>query len=423
MAGGCAAVNVELMTISTTMTAREAPAPDGSAEQGGRRTTRAAYAALGWVVLFFAFHLYWYAGGSFASPGELPPLNEKPNRLETSAGVHALVASTVNVIVDAAWPLGALVCLAIARGWAQGRLARPAKALVWVGCVVLLLRGGAGILDDATRATGLLPNGITGLSLKDTTGHAHLRWTDWTIDGYFLVGGIIFWLLAVVYRAQHVHARRRSAGDPARSQGSPRNELVGVIETSPAEVLSEDDAPSGPQRPAPRWAERLAHAIPLLVLPSSLWRLAVAFGFSMGMLNDAGELDVVRGWPAVYIVAITLVSEAVALTAFGLVRPPGEEVPPWLPIFGGRAVRPTAVSVAATVGSVALMLIWTVGFWQVWTSGTPGHMASPAWAAVFTICYAPLNLWGPALLALTWAYRRRTQEPDRIEPGTVQSQP
>jgi hypothetical protein len=143
----------------------------------------------------------------------------------------------------------------------------------------------------------------------------------------------------------------------------------------------------------------------------------------MGMLNDAGELDVVRGWPAVYIAAITLLSEAIALTAFGLVRPPGEEVPRWLPWFGGRAVRPTAVIVAATVGSVALMLIWTVGFWEVWTTGRPGAMASPAWAAVFTVCYAPLNLWGPALLALTWDYRRRVRGPARIEPGAERDTP
>jgi glycerol-3-phosphate acyltransferase PlsY len=140
----------------------------------------------------------------------------------------------------------------------------------------------------------------------------------------------------------------------------------------------------------------------------------------MGMLNDAGELDVVRGWPAVYIVAITLLSEAVALTAFGLVGPLGEEVPRWVPFFGGRGVRPKTVIVAATAGSVALMLIWTVGFWQVWTAGQPGAMASSAWAAVFTICYAPLNLWGPALLILTWAYRRRTQDSGWTEPGVEQ---
>ncbi|WP_232828484.1 hypothetical protein [Kribbella monticola] len=287
----------------------------------------------------------------------------------------------VEVPVDAAWPIGALVCLAIARGWARGRRARITKALVWVGCGVLLLRGGSGILDDVTRATGLLRNGITGLSAQATTGHDHLRWADWTIDAYFLAGGIIFWLLATLHRKQ-----------PTRS-----------------EVFSKDTATFEPvvQQPVPRWATRVAHLIPLLVLPSALWRWAVAFGFPMGMVNSSGELDVLRGWPAVYVAAISVLTEVVALTAFGLVQPLGEEIPRWSPFFGGRAVPPKAVIVAGTVGSVALFLIWTVGFWPVWTSGQPGPMAGPLWAAVFTICYAPLNLWAPALLTLTWAYRRR----------------
>jgi hypothetical protein len=337
------------------------------------------------VVLFFAFHIYWYLGGSLASPGELPHL--VPGTHSAAAGsAHArvqLVAWIVEVPVDSAWPIGALVCLAIARGWARGRLARATKALVWIGCAVLLLRGGAGLLDDLTRATGLLPDGITGVSLEATTGHSHLRWADWTIDAYFLAGGIVFWLLATLHRARSPHARRRGADDPAGYRPEPR--------------------------PAPRWARRLAHIVPLLVLPSGLWRWAVALGFPMGMVNSSGHLAVMRGWPAVYVAVISVVTEAVALTAFGLVRPPGEEFPRWLPYFGGRAVRPTGVIVAATVGSVALMLIWTVGFWHVWTHGRPGPMASPFWAAVFTTCYAPLNLWGPALLALTWAYRRRSR--------------
>lgn len=161
------------------------------------------------------------------------------------------------------------------------------------------------------------------------------------------------------------------------------------------------------QLSVPRWAEGVAHTIPFLVLPSSLWRLAVAFGFPMGQLNDAGELAVVRGWPAVYIAVISLLAEAVALTAFGLVRPWGEVAPAWLPFLGGRAVRPMVAIGAATVGSVALMLIWTVGFWDVWIGSQAHTMASPFWAAVFAICYAPLNFWGPALLALTVAYQRR----------------
>ena len=159
-------------------------APDRAAGDRARRATRAAYTALGWVVLFFAFHVYWYLGGSFASPGTLPG---RP---------HSLAAWIFGIVVDVAFPLGAFVCLAIARGWARGRLALPAAALVWFGCVLLLLRGGAGIIDDLTRATGLLPNGLTGLSTKETTGTAALRWSGWAIEAYFLAGGIIFGLLA-----------------------------------------------------------------------------------------------------------------------------------------------------------------------------------------------------------------------------------
>lgn len=158
----------------------------------------------------------------------------------------------------------------------------------------------------------------------------------------------------------------------------------------------------------PAWADRLAHVIPLFVLPSGLWRLAVAFGFSMGMLNASGHPGVLRGWPAVYVATISLLSEGFALAGLGLVRPWGEVVPAWIPILGSRRVRPLAAILPATIGSVGLILIWTVGFWNVWTGHQAQTMASTFWAAVFAACYAPLNLWGPALLLLTWAYYRRT---------------
>ncbi len=375
--------------MTTTHIDRTAP---GEAADGARRTAVTAYTALGWVVLFFAFHVYWYLGGSFASPGELPPLVPHSDGDGSARARVQLVAMIVSVPVDSAWPIGAWVCLAIARGWPRGRLAGVAQILVWIGCVLLLLRGASGLLDDVTRATGLLHNGITGLSLEATTGHAHLRWADWAIDTYFFAGGIIFWLLAVRYRARRPESRRRGAPPPAAALG-------------PLEQPS-----------VPAWAERLAHVIPLLVLPSGLWRLAAAFGFSMGMVDGSGDLEVMRGWPAVYVAVISLVTEAVALTALGLVRPQGEEVPRWVPFFGGRAVRPRSVVVAATAGSVALMLIWTVGFWDVWTGGQAARMATPFWTAVFAICYAPLNLWGPALLTLTWAYRRRVRSTSQRGP-------
>lgn len=43
------------------------------AHQADLRRIRAAQAALGWVVVFSGFHLYWYLGGAFASPGKPAP--------------------------------------------------------------------------------------------------------------------------------------------------------------------------------------------------------------------------------------------------------------------------------------------------------------------------------------------------------------
>jgi len=158
---------------------------------------RMAYAALAWVIVFFAFHVYWYAGGAFGRAGALPAL------VPDSVGGWIF-----EVLVVSAFPLGAGVCLAIARGWPRGSMRRAAAVVVWLGCALLALRGGSGLVDDLTRAAGLLPNGITGLSLEETMGTAHPSaselWSSYATDAYFAVGGLIFGLLACRYRTRRV---------------------------------------------------------------------------------------------------------------------------------------------------------------------------------------------------------------------------
>jgi hypothetical protein len=124
----------------------------------GLRCIRPVRVALGWVVVFVGFHIYWYLGGSAGSPGRLP------------GWPHSLIGWTVNVLVDGTFALGLLVPWAISRRRALGRLARPIGALVWLGGMLLLLRGGTGLVDDLTRVAGILPNGISGLSTQQTTG-------------------------------------------------------------------------------------------------------------------------------------------------------------------------------------------------------------------------------------------------------------
>jgi hypothetical protein len=155
--------------------------------------------------------------------------------------------------------------------------------------------------------------------------------------------------------------------------------------------------------------------IPLLTLPSGLWRLGLAAGSSMGMLDDNGQPAHVQSTgEVVYIVCLSIFSEAVALTAFGLVKPWGEVVPRWIPLIGGRRVAPYAAIIPATLGSLALIAIWSYGFRDAFT-GDFLPFSSDGAAALMISCYAPLNRWGPALLVLTWAYyrRRRTDQRDR----------
>jgi hypothetical protein len=161
------------------------------------------------------------------------------------------------------------------------------------------------------------------------------------------------------------------------------------------------------ERPVPRWAHRLAHVIPFLTLPSGLWRLGLVFGSSMGMLDDSGQSAHLHGFgEKLYVVCLSIFSEAVALTAFGLVKRWGEVAPSWIPLIGGRRLAPYAAIIPATLGALSLIAIWTYGFRDVFSNEFIPFSSTP-WATLMITCYAPLQLWGPALLVLTWAYYRR----------------
>ncbi|MGC1210607.1 MAG: hypothetical protein WA890_04950 [Micromonospora sp.] len=158
-------------------------------------------------------------------------------------------------------------------------------------------------------------------------------------------------------------------------------------------------------RPAPGWAVRAAHLIPLVTLPSGLWRIALVAGVPVGA-SDHGEPVHIPGWQNVYIVALSVVSEALALLALGLVRPWGEVFPRWLPGLGGRRVPPLFAEVTATAGGVGVTLIWGYAAWGVLVNGNDLDF-SPAGFALLLACYTPLLLWGPLLLAVTAAYHHR----------------
>ncbi|MDA0564479.1 hypothetical protein LG943_09085 [Streptomonospora sp. S1-112] len=168
------------------------------------------------------------------------------------------------------------------------------------------------------------------------------------------------------------------------------------------------------ERPVPRWVLRLAYTMPLLLLPSCLWRLPFAFHFDMGQQHEA---TLPALWVSIpYVLGLSLVTELVAFLCLGLVRRWGEVVPVWLPVIGGRRVPPLAAAVPAVLGGLAL----TVLFCSVPIGG--GQSLSLLgvsqditydngwWRALARVCTAPLRVWGPVVLVLAGAYylRRRS---------------
>jgi hypothetical protein len=171
-------------------------------------------------------------------------------------------------------------------------------------------------------------------------------------------------------------------------------------------------APAGPAvryprdgRPAPAWAVRAAHLVPLVALPSGLWRIALVAGLPIGASAFGAPVELGVG-ESVYIVSLSLVSEALALLTLGLVRPWGEVFPRRLPLLGGRRVPPSFAVTVATAGAVALTLIWGYAAYGVVVRGNDLDFSPPGFA-LLVACYAPLVLWGPLLLAVTYAYGRR----------------
>ncbi|MFF8639039.1 hypothetical protein ACF052_33170 [Streptomyces pilosus] len=155
----------------------------------------------------------------------------------------------------------------------------------------------------------------------------------------------------------------------------------------------------------------VAYAVPLAVLPSSIWRLPAAFGDGRGLSEGT------------YVVFLSVLSEVFAFAAIGLIARWGEVFPRWVPFLRGRRVPRRAAVLPATIGAVSLTLLFTLLFVASEIRGTtirggdlPADYPSRAggWeAAWFCVCYAPLTLWGPLLGVLTVAYWKRRSTAER----------
>jgi FAD-dependent urate hydroxylase len=200
LAGGLALVVVDIAGASG-----DGPPTHAAGSTRPRATARAANWALYWTVAFIALHAYWYLGGRVGFGDQVDPLPGAPSSLGDWI---------FYVVTGGMWVAGLVVPSALARPWGRRVPRRLLVWLMWIGCAVLVARGGSGLLDDALRFTGVVDGGLTGLSNKDVLGSAdpstYTMLSTVAIDSIFLAGGLLFGHAARLARDPR---RRRLAPD------------------------------------------------------------------------------------------------------------------------------------------------------------------------------------------------------------------
>ncbi|MET9828238.1 hypothetical protein ABZ078_02790 [Streptomyces sp. NPDC006385] len=192
----------------------------------------------------------------------------------------------------------------------------------------------------------------------------------------------------------------------------PRLHVEELTAARPGRLRAAWRAAHEPVAGVSRQMQLVAYAVPLTVLPSSIWRLPAAFDDGIGVGERA------------YLVFLSIVSEVFAFTAIGLIARWGEVFPRGVPFLRGRRVPTKAAVIPAAVGATILTLLFTVLFIASEIRGTtirgddlpagyPGQ--ATGWeAAWFYFCYAPLILWGPLLAVLTVAYWKRRRAAEKM---------
>jgi hypothetical protein len=183
-----------VVRVNTTPRSAE-PRPEGRHDL--RAVRRTAYAAFAWVMAFLAWHVVWAVTG-LAIPSTAQ-----------HHGIARVLVWVSTVVVLAMVAVGTVLPLALAQAWGRRIPRVMLVSAAWAGCALLGARGLAGIADDVVRATGVLPNGLTGMTMEQVSGTAHP--SAWEVfaggctDLLFTVGGLAFGLAAIAYQ----RARRR----------------------------------------------------------------------------------------------------------------------------------------------------------------------------------------------------------------------
>ncbi|MEU9028690.1 hypothetical protein AB0D46_14385 [Streptomyces sp. NPDC048383] len=174
-----------------------------------------------------------------------------------------------------------------------------------------------------------------------------------------------------------------------------------------AETLAGTPVLAAPQ--VPRSVRLVAHAAALTLVPSGLWRIAVALGWDSGFTDEVLRPENFPGKGSPHLIGLSLFAEALGLLTLGLVHRWGEELPRWVPVLGGRRIPVSAAVIPASLGAALVTLITFTGAFGWNDADNMGAIGFPDGGRywLMTACYLPLPAWGPLLAVATVAYYRR----------------
>lgn len=162
------------------------------------------YSAAWWALIFAAIHVYWAVGAVFGFGSDGDAAN-------SAAGRGGFIAYDMFIVVLLL--IGTAIGAVLLRPDWQRRFPRwMLRTGAWIATVLLLLRGGLGLIEDLLRVVGVLPHGFFGMTNQQIYGTPHpsayTLWSLTVIEAYFLLGGILF---AVTFRRYHRdHSDQRS---------------------------------------------------------------------------------------------------------------------------------------------------------------------------------------------------------------------
>ena len=138
----------------------------------------AAYAACAWALAFAALSVYWAAGGT-AGAETIGEAITKPV-LARDPGWVALLWAT-----GALKMLGGLFALALVQPWGRGIPRWMRLSGAWGAGALLLLYGGASMIQFGLMAAGAL-------SVPASVGATAVRWHLLLWEPWWMLGGVLF---------------------------------------------------------------------------------------------------------------------------------------------------------------------------------------------------------------------------------------